>query len=162
VEGVKQLRNMLSAAGSGAGDLWRRRVGPWIEDHWPDAAPFLAEEPAAGANRLLLETRASFGEALELLERKRLVMTLPSRLWENVVRPLLIHEHRVGRCEDAAFDHVAAHPIPLTRWLTSITERDGLDQGQRRQHLRRIVQRLSSTPSGESIPELQQLRDACL
>src|SRR4051812_3353054 len=87
-KGAQVLEWKLRDAGGDAAELWRRRIGPWVERHWPDAAAFLAEPAVAEANDLLLETREAFPEALALLERKRLVAELAGD--EGRARPQLI------------------------------------------------------------------------
>ncbi len=112
-------------AGGDAAELWRRRIGPWVEGHWPDAADFLAEAVVAEANDLLLETREAFPEVLALLERKRRVPELSGG--EGRARPQLI-VHRLlspGRTDGPdGFDYVGRFPGDVTRWVVHIVRRE--------------------------------------
>lgn len=64
----RRLANTEDAAG-----LWRSRIGPWIAQCWPDDQDFHDEPLLQRVDKLLLETREAFGEALETLKGKSLV-----------------------------------------------------------------------------------------
>ena len=93
----------------------------WLERHWPDAADFLAGPVVADVNKLLLETRDAFPEALALLGRKRLLTVLPisegAGITERLIYRLL---HPGGADSSDGFDYVGAYPVEVLHWVVRI------------------------------------------
>ena len=78
----------LRDARDGAAALWRRKIGPWIDEYWPAAAEFRSPDLLSRLCEMVLLSGDAFPEALATLKNKALLGKLKSDdgIWWRLTR----------------------------------------------------------------------------
>jgi hypothetical protein len=107
---LRGLVRKLRAAGPNAAALWRERIGPWIDTHWPTDEALRTACVADEGIDLVFESREAFPAAASVVSQKFDVSTFsdPSPGW------MFTLYHAINKTE---YDYLARHTEEVGRFL---------------------------------------------
>ena len=113
------FKHKLRAVGSSAANLWRERIGPWLEGHWPVDHELRCGRLARKAIEATFLTREAFPEAAALIEDKFSIEDVDGgQMW-------IFGLHDRG--DDQDYDYLTRHTVDVGRLLTTALSKKPVD-----------------------------------
>jgi hypothetical protein len=139
---LEAFQHKLRAVGDSAANLWRERIGPWLERYWPANQELRSGRLAREAIEVTFLTREAFPQAVALIQDKFLIEDVD----DNQLWVFSLHH----KSNDQYYAYLARHTVEVGRLLTKALSKKPIDFG--RSDMRQIIERLKQLYPGQ-IPE---------
>ena len=139
---LEAFQHKLRAVSDSAANLWRERIGPWLERYWPANQELRSGRLAREAIEVAFLTREAFPQAVALIQDKFLIEDVgDNQLW-------MFSLHHKSNDQDYAY--LATHTVEVGRLLIKVLSKKPIDFARSDMH--QIIERLKQLYPGQ-IPE---------